>query len=281
MIATFASAGLVRRATLLGAAAMALAAAASAQAQAPAQPAAASQRPAQQPGYVLGPGDAISVNVYGHESFNVATRIKPDGTIAMPLIGNVTATGHTVVSLAKEISEQLTRKNFLRDPIVNVEIGDYRSQTVRVVGQVGRPGIVPLDQPQTLLDVLLRAGWVRTQGARTIYVRRGGDAEEQAIDIDLLLRGDPAADIPMEPGLTIYVPDPELVYIMGPVMRPGGYPLMEGMTIGRLITMAGGAAPGGSVKRFRLERGGQQVKDATAETVLRPGDVITMRGGMF
>jgi polysaccharide export outer membrane protein len=264
---------------LVRASALALAALATAPALAQQQAGASAVRA--EPGYVLGPGDAISVNVYGHETFNVATRIKPDGTIAMPLIGNVTASGHTVVTLAQEISRQLTTSNFLRDPIVNVEIGDFQSRTVRVVGQVSRPGIVPLDRPYTLLDVLLRAGWVRGQGARTIYVRRGGEEEEQEVDIDLLLRGDPKADFLVQPGLTIYVPDAELVYIMGPVMRPGGYPLMEGMTIGRLITMAGGAAQGGSARRFRLERDGEQVRDATRDTLLKPGDIITMRGGVF
>ncbi|MCS6986094.1 MAG: polysaccharide biosynthesis/export family protein [Sphingomonadaceae bacterium] len=245
-----------------------------------AQPAPPNPAPASQ-GYVLGPGDVIVVTVYGQEAFNTTTRIKPDGTIAMPLIGSVQAAGRTVLTLADEIRRQLETSGYLRKPIVNVEISEYRSQVVRVVGNVARPGIQPLDQDYRLLDVLLRAGWVRSTGDRTIYVRPAGSGEEIPISIDRLLRGDPQADIPVRPGMTIYVPEPELVYVMGPVMRPGGYPLMEGMTIGRLITMAGGAAPGGNRNRFTLERKGQKVKGAKADTVLEPGDVVTLRGGLF
>lgn len=243
-----------------------------------AQPAA---RPAPSAGYVLGPGDVIAVTVYGQEVFNTTTRIKPDGTIALPLIGNVAAQGRTVLTLADQIKRQLETAGYLRNPVVNIEVAEYRSQIVRVVGNVAQPGIQPLDQDYTLLDVLLRAGWVRSIGDRTIYVRTEGATEEIPISIDRLVRADPAANIRVQPGMTIYVPEPELVYVMGPVSRPGGYPLMEGMTIGRLIIMAGGAAQGGNKNRFNLERGGKKVADVTADTPLEPGDVVVLRGGLF
>lgn len=232
-------------------------------------------------GYVLGPGDVVAVTVFGQDAFNVTTRIKPDGTISMPLVGQVQAAGRTVVTLAAEISRRLTDAKLLKDPIVNVEIGDYQSRTVRVVGQVQRPGIIPLDQPYTLLDILLKAGWVRGDGSREILIRRPGSTEEQAVSIDALIRGDAAADIPMEPGLTIVVPEPEIVYVMGGVMRPGGYPLMEGMTVRRVISMAGGAAPGGNVRKFQLERDGQRLRNATPDTPVKAGDVITLRSAGF
>ncbi|WP_448577533.1 polysaccharide biosynthesis/export family protein [Thermaurantiacus sp.] len=238
-------------------------------------------RPTPSAGYVLGPGDVIAVTVYGQDVFNATTKIKPDGTIALPLIGNVVAQGRTVLTLADQIKRQLETAGYLRNPIVNIEIADYRSQFVRVVGNVTRPGIQPLDQDYTLLDVLLRAGWVRSVGDRTIYVRTEGATEEIPVSIDKLVRADPAANIQVVPGMTIFVPEPELVYVMGPVARPGGYPLMEGMTIGRLIVMAGGAVQGGNKNKFNLERGGQKVQGATADTPLEPGDVVVLRGRSF
>jgi polysaccharide export outer membrane protein len=257
-----------------------LAAAAIVAAPAAAQPAPAQPPRAAFPGYVFGPGDVVAITVFGHDSFNVTTRIKPDGTISMPLVGQIRAEGHTVVSLASEISRRLTQARLLKDPIVNVEIGDYQSRTVRVVGQIQRPGIYPLDQPYTLLDILLKAGWVRGDGSREIVIRRPG-AEDQAISIDAVLKGDPAADIRLEPGLTIVVPEPDIVYVMGGVMRPGGYPLMEGMTVGRVISMAGGAAPGGNARRFQLERDGKRMREATPDTPVKAGDVITVRASGF
>lgn len=238
-------------------------------------------RPATSAGYVLGAGDVIAVSVYGQEAFNATTRIKPDGTIALPLIGSVQAQGRTVLTLADQIKRQLETSGFLRNPVVNIEIAEYRSQIVRVVGNVAQPGLQPLDQDYTVLDVLLRAGWVRSIGDRMVYVRPEGTGEEIPISIEKLVRADPEANIRVQPGMTIYVPEPELVYVMGPVARPGGYPLMDGMTIGRLIVMAGGAAPGGNKNRFNLEREGQKVKGAAADTPLQPGDVVILRGGLF
>lgn len=252
-------------------------------AQAPSGPAAAAPRagPAPRwPGYRLGVGDVITITIYGNELFNTTTRVKPDGTISLPLIGSIDVSGLTSRELEQKIASETTRAGFLRNPIVNVDINEYRSQTVRVVGNVANPGIQPLDLDYSLLDVLLRSGWVRGSGARVIYLRRPGQPEQE-IDINKLLRADPEADVKVEPGMTIFVPEPELVYIMGPVMRPGGYPLLENMTIGRLITMAGGAAPGGNRKKFRLERDGQELRDVTVDTVLKPGDVIVMRGSSF
>lgn len=277
-----AAAHCVRRARRAGRLLLLLVAPAAAIAQPASPPGAPAPAPrASYQGYVFGAGDLVAVTVYGHESFNVTTRIKPDGTISMPLVGQIPAAGRTVVSLAADISRRLTEARLLKDPIVNVEIGDYQSRTVRVVGQVQKPGIYPLDQPYTLLDILLKAGWVRGDGSREIVIRRGGTAEEQRIAIDAVLKGDPAADIVLEPGLTIVVPEPALVYVMGGVMRPGGYPLMEGMTVGRVISMAGGAAPGGNARRFQLERDGQRVRGATPDTPVKPGDVITLRSAGF
>ncbi|WP_448582794.1 SLBB domain-containing protein [Thermaurantiacus sp.] len=258
---------------------MALAAAVAAL-PAAAQPSLAAKPQGTFEGYVFGPGDVVAITVFGHESFNVTTRIKPDGTISMPFIGQIRAEGHTVVSLAADVSRRLTDARLLKSPVVNVEIGDYQSRTVRVVGQVQRPGIYPLDQPYTLLDILLKAGWVRGDGSRQIIIRRSG-ADEQTISIDSVLKGDPAADIRLEPGLTIVVPEPEIVYVMGGVMRPGGYPLLEGMTVGRVIAMAGGAAPGSNVRKFQLERDGKRIRDAKVDTPVKAGDVITLRVAGF
>jgi polysaccharide export outer membrane protein len=88
---------------------------------------ASAQGAASSPAYVLGPSDSITVLVYGQSEFNVQTRIKPDGSIVMPLIGKVQAQGKTVITLADEITRRLEAGNFLRDPIVNVEVNEYNS----------------------------------------------------------------------------------------------------------------------------------------------------------
>lgn len=230
--------------------------------------------------YILGPSDSITVLVYGQSEFNVQTRIKPDGSIVMPLIGKVQAQGKTVITLADEITRRLEAGNFLRDPIVNVEVNEYNSRYVRVVGKVGTPGLVPLDRTNRLLDVLLRAGWVRDDGSEYILLRRAADGKEVRIMADELARGS-VADTPLEAGDTLFVADAELVYVTGQVNRPGAYPLRPGMTVTELLANAGGVTATGSANKVGLKRGGAREVDADGATALNAGDIINVKERLF
>lgn len=245
-------------------------------------PAAAQRLPASaapQAGYVLGPNDAITVVVYGQTEFNVQTKVKPDGSISLPLVGRIQAAGRTVVGLADDVANQLKSKNLLRDPIVNVEITEYNSRFVRVAGKVAQPGLVPLDRPYRVLDALLRSGWVRDDGATFVVLRRAGQGE-QLINTADLARGDPARDPMLEAGDTVYVPDADLVYLTGAVNRPGAFALRPGLSVRQLVALAGGASQTGNADKVRLVRGGREI-DATPDTELQRGDQITVRERLF
>jgi polysaccharide export outer membrane protein len=232
-----------------------------------------------QQGYILGPNDSITVVVYGQTEFNVQTKVKPDGSISLPLVGRVEAAGRTVVTLADEVARQLTSRNLLREPIVNVEITEYGSRFVRVAGKVGAPGLVPLDRPYRMLDILLRSGWVRDEGATYVVLRRAGQPEQLVNTADLA-RGDPARDPLIEAGDTIFVPDADLVYLLGAVSRPGAFALRPGQTIRELIALAGGVTAAGSADKVRVRRGGREI-EANSDTALQRGDQITVRERLF
>ena len=235
---------------------------------------------AQPVGYVLGPNDNIAVRVYGQSEFDVQTRVKPDGSIVMPLIGKVEAKGKTVITLADEITRRLVAGNFLKDPIVNVEVLEYNSRYVRVAGKVGAPGLVPLDRSTKLLDILLRSGWVNPAGSQFITIRRAADGKELRINTEELARGN-TADINLESGDTLFVADAELVYLTGAVARPGAYPLKPGMTVSDVIAQAGGVGPTGSGGNVGLKRDGAKETNADQQTKLQAGDVINVRERLF
>lgn len=241
-----------------------------------AAPAAAQDTPR---AYVLGPDDVVTVLVYGQQEFNVTTKIKPDGTIVMPLIGTVQAAGKTVLQLMNEVRTRLIAGDFLRDPIVNVEVREYNSKFVRVTGRAGAPTLVPLDRSNRLLDVLLRSGWVRGDGANHVIVRRAGGGDELTINVDDLARGLPEADIVLNPDDTVFIPEAERVYLLGAVGRPGAYPLRPGMTVGQLIAGAGGTRPTAS-SRFILRRDGKETR-VDNSAVVQAEDVITVRERLF
>lgn len=236
--------------------------------------------PAPMPGYVLGPNDGLSVIVYGQNEFNVTTRVKPDGSIVVPLIGKVQAQGKTVLTLADEITRRLVQGNFLRDPIVNIEVTEHASSYVRVAGKVGAPGLVPLDRSNRLLDILLRSGWVQDVGNEVIFVRRAAGGEELEVSTKDLARGT-VADVVLQPGDTVFVPVSEMVYLTGAVAGPGAYPLKRDMTVREVLAMAGGVNAMGSSSKFGLKRGDAKEIDVDGSEKLKAGDVIRVRERLF
>lgn len=231
-------------------------------------------------GYVLGPDDSVQVIVYGQPEFGVTTRIKSDGTIVMPLIGTVKAAGQTNISLAKQVTDKLTSNGFLKDPIVNVEIGSYVSKTANVAGKVNAPGIYPLDRPYHALDMLLRAGWVRDGGATYVFLRRTGQAETR-LEVEGLVRGDDSNNPLLRPGDTLFVPDADQFYISGQVNRPGNFPVLKDMTIRQALVLAGGVTPSGSANKVGLIRGTAKEVDADPSQIIQKNDVIIVKERLF
>lgn len=229
-------------------------------------------------GYVLGPDDSIQVIVYGQPEFGVATRIKADGTIVMPLIGAVQASGQTNITLAKLVGDKLTKGGFLKDPIVNVEVGGYVSKSVNVAGRVGSPGIVPLDRPYHVLEVLLKTGWVRD--AAYVYLRRPG-SPEMRLETEGLVRGDADKNPLMRDGDTLYVPEADVFFISGPVGRPGPIPVLPNMTVRQALAYAGGVGPTGSANKVGLIRGNAKEVDADLSTIVQKNDFIIVRERLF
>jgi polysaccharide export outer membrane protein len=241
---------------------------------------AAAQTASAPKGYVLGPDDTVQVIVYGQNEFNVTTRVKADGTIVMPLIGIVKAEGETNISLAKTITDQLVAGGYLKQPLVNVEVGAYVSRSVNVAGNVTAPGIVPLDRPYHVLEALLKAGWVRSDGATFVYLRRQGQPERK-LDVEQLVRGGADADPLLIPGDTLFVPVAESFFIYGQINSPGMKPILPGMTVRQAIGLAGGVTPSGKSDKVGLVRGTGKEIDADPSQKIQNGDVIIIKERLF
>ena len=232
-------------------------------------------------GYVLGPDDAVSVSVYGQQDAGVQTRIKADGTIVVPLIGNVQAAGQTVISLADVIAKKFVAGGFFKAPVVNVEIAGYVSKTINIAGKVTTPGVYPLDRTYRALEVLLKAGWVRDAGANYIYLRRA-DNKEVRLETEALVRGAQEKNPIMQPGDTLYVPDADTFYIYGQINRAGAFPIFPGMTVRQAIALAGGVTATGSDRKVGLYRAGAKDKDEVdLDQLLQKNDVIVIKERLF
>lgn len=232
-------------------------------------------------GYVLGANDTITVQVYGQPDAGVTTRIKADGTIVMPLIGTVKAEGETQLQLADIIKNKLVSGGFFKQPFVNVEIGAYVSKTVNVAGKVATPGVYPLDKEYTVLEVLLKSGWISQQGAGYVYLRRAHGGQEIKLDAESLVRGAPDKNVILVPGDTLYVPDSDTFYISGQVGHPGTFPIIKDMNVRQALALAGGVTAAGSERKVAMIRGGGKEVPAKLDAPVQKGDVYIVKERLF
>ena len=232
-------------------------------------------------GYVLGVDDAVIVSVYGQPEAGTTQRIKADGSVVMPLIGKVTAAGETVLSLASTIEKKFVAGGFFKAPVVNVEIGSYVSRTVNVAGKIAQPGVYPLDRSYRVLEVLLKAGWVKDAGANYVYLRRA-DGKEQRLETEALVRGSSDKDPVLAPGDTLYVPDADMFYVYGQINRPGTFPVLPGMSVRQALAIAGGVTASGSDRKVGLYRAGAKDKEEVElDQAIQKNDVIVVKERLF
>jgi polysaccharide biosynthesis/export protein len=106
--------------------------------------------------YVIGHGDILNINVWKDDALAKQVTVLPDGRIAFPLIGEITAGGKTVAQLRREIETGL--KRFVPDPILNVEVEQVNSMLIYVIGKVNQPGRFVLNTNIDILQALAMAG---------------------------------------------------------------------------------------------------------------------------
>jgi len=234
---------------------------------------------ASETGYVLGAGDAIEVAVLGQPEFTTRAKIRPDGTVALPFLNIVPIAGETVIACAADIAARLIKGGYYVRPVVSVEIAAYASRTVIVLGEVGVPGIVPVDRTYHLSEIIARSGGLRETGADYVLLRHSNAAEAR-YSYDQLGGGDNNVDPLVEPGDKIFVPVAPTFSIYGQVNAAGTFPIKGVMTLRNAIARAGGLRENGSEGRARLIRKGQS-SHLDRTTALMPGDIITIGERLF
>lgn len=176
----------------------------------------------------IGPRDVLSIKVL--EDPTVSTdriTVGPDGRITLNLLGKVDLTGLTPLQAEARIKSLLEAK-FMNKATVAIQVLEYSSKPISIVGAVTRPGnIVGSSESITLIQAITQAGGLAAGYGKELYVLRTaptGLTEQIAIDIDdLLVKGNPDLNLPLMPNDVINVPveQPITVYILGEVMRPG------------------------------------------------------------
>ena len=230
--------------------------------------------------YVLGPDDIIEVDVLGRADFKVRTKIGQDGAIKLPFIDSIAAANKTVGQLSLDVSKALEAGGYFAHPIVNVEVVSYASRYVIVLGSVGTPGLVPVDRPYRLSEIIARVGGIRPEGADYV-VLRPENGPERRLSITSLATGDASQDPVVTPGDKIFSPMAEVFYVSGQVKTPGAYPVLAGMTLRMAIAKGGGLTDIGSDRGVKVTHKGGKVEKLDLDGKITPGDVIVIGERLF
>ncbi len=209
----------------------------------------------------LGQATGAGQTVAPAPAFQQGLRVNAAGDINVQSLGLVRATGLTPTQLEAELARRLVASGILRAPQVSVQVAEYRSGVVAVIGSVERPGLYPVTRPHaTIADLLWAAGGPSKDAGRVVeFVAGGGPRGGTPIRIDLEVlqhpevggsasgaecQGVQCTDLrfhaEVRPGDTISVGAAGSVTVDGWVDKPGAYPVTRGLTLAGVIAAAGG-----------------------------------------
>lgn len=231
-------------------------------------------------GYVIGIGDTLDVGMVGVEDFRGRVVVQQDGTIQLPYVGSIKALDKTLLQLGKEIADALDRGGYYVKPAIQVTVANISSRYVTVLGEVGSPGLIPVDRAYRASEMIARVGGIKPTGAETFFLRREGGAEIP-LTLVQIARGGGDADPIVNPGDKIFVPEAPTFYIYGQVNSPGTYPIQNAMSMRMALARSGGLTSLGSDKRITVIRKGQELKKFSLSDPIMDDDVIVVGERFF
>jgi polysaccharide export outer membrane protein len=164
--------------------------------------------------YVIGPLDKLNIFVWRNPELSAKVQVRPDGRITTPLITDMPAVGKTPSMLAEDIRLQLSQ--YIEDPLVSVMVDSFAgtfSQQIRIVGATEKPASIPYRANMTVLDAMIAVGglseYAAGNRARLIrFDKSTGKQKEYALRLgDLLKKGDSKANVMLNPGDVIIIPE--------------------------------------------------------------------------
>jgi polysaccharide biosynthesis/export protein len=245
---------------------------------------------AQSESLLIGPGDALHIQVYDTPEMEQKARVTDAGELPLAFVGNVRVINMTPAQAAAEIEKRLIALNIMIHPQVTVRVDAYATQNVTIMGQVTKPGIYEVDTRRKVVEVLALAGGLTDLADRHVTIERHGDPNHKVEYYYSNIADTALSEDPMVyPGDAVIVPRAAVVYVLGDVLKPGGFPVNTNnsqMTVLQALSLAGSpnhsAAIGKSklvrktptgIKEIDLPLGAMQ-KGKQQDIALMPDDVI-------
>jgi protein involved in polysaccharide export with SLBB domain len=144
--------------------------------------------------YRLSPGDVIDIKFAHNPELNEEVRIRPDGRISMPLVGEMLVARTTIAELSTRLATAY--QEILRTPSVTIQVREFANRRVFVGGEVNRPGMLPMNGRQTALGAVMEAGGFKPSAARdwVLVIRRTEDDQPRLLRVSMQNKDNQAAE---------------------------------------------------------------------------------------
>jgi polysaccharide export outer membrane protein len=212
----------------------------------------------------IGPGDFLDISEYHTPEFHSAVRVSTEGTVTLPMVNEVQVGGMDELAAAHAIEAALVAKGMLLHPQVSVLVTAYAGQDVSILGEVARPGVYPFTLHHRLLDLISAASGLAPNAGRLVNVFHRSDPKTpHAVVLDPGGTDTGSDHNPeLTPGDTVQVSRAGLVYVVGDVVRPGGFAVdpVQGLTVVQALSLAWGPSQNAAVGKallIREQKGGR------------------------
>jgi len=205
-------------------------------------------------GYIVAPGDRISIQVFGKESHELELEVNREGQIVFPSYGPFAVTGLSYSEMKRFLTAKIKKKIIGVDVVIGM--ASLRSMRVFVLGGAHKPGSYNLSSLSSITHAIFAAGGISDIGSlRSIQLKRAGKLIKTLDLYDLLIQGDSSNDVLLQSGDVVFIaPVGKTVSIDGEVRRPAIYELVKGDDFANVLAMAGGLLPSAYAKSTIIER---------------------------
>lgn len=159
------------------------------------------------PDYIIGPGDSLGVNVWKEPTISGTFPVRPDGMISLALVGDIQASGLTPARLGSDVAERL--RKYINEPSVTVAVLSVNSKHIFLLGEISKPGEMPLLPGLTPLQAIASAGGLTPfANGKRIYILRGTAGKQQKIPFNYkkAVKDGNLQGVTLAPGDTIVIP---------------------------------------------------------------------------
>jgi len=192
--------------------------------------------------YKVGPGDEISISIWGFNEFSETLEVDERGYISPSSYGRIYVKGITFKNMRSILKKKFSTFFDMQNSEIDVSLSYSRVITVNIIGEVYNPGSFTIPAINTAFNALIASGGPNQIGSvRNVYIKRDGKTVDSLDVYKFLFDPQISNDIYMQDGDYIFIPPAKnIVEIIGEVNRPYTYEAKDGESVGDMIKYSGG-----------------------------------------